>query len=458
MGGTYILGIILCADPERGAYLAYTITNVFGGVAQSWVLANQPDGVANGSGNGPLPGDGLLVPGNIVKLRIIGIGHATNPTITFAIRRELSDTTLVYDYTGLTYFTGINLKDYYALWSLATDGCRAGMFADGGFGANASIPITKFSVTATKRTPAALPSTPIKYGVIGDSITTLLPATANTRQKLVVPAAMDLALVSLTNYNGHENLKGFGRSFATSATIINSATYVGVGSSALNIVIIMIGTNDADQVTPTTKAQYKTNVTALAAQINAACKILLVRPANINTANATVGNAALITYGAALDEITASLNATTPGRCYQVSLAALDHTVIADGIHWTKNTTLQPQGAAIIAGGIAYLLAGVNSVSINQGSAITVTGDATTTLTATLDPVDSPAPIAWSILSGTGTINPSSGLFQAPGAGVSAKVTVVRATAGGQTDDITITTPPAGSAGRPQLTGGFDVY
>ena len=252
VAGTYVIGIILCGDTERDAYLAYTLTNVFNTVdpthpVQSWVLASQPDGVANGNGPGALPGDGLLVTGDIVKLRLSGTGHATNPVLTFSMRREQSDTTLIYDYTNLAGLTAVNLKDWYTLWSLATDGCRAGIFADGGFGVNASIPITEFKVTATKRTPAALPSTPIHYGVIGDSITTMLPATANTRQKLVVPAAMDLALVSLTNYNWHENLKGNGRSFATSADIINSATYVGLNSSALEIAIIMIGTNDGNQ-------------------------------------------------------------------------------------------------------------------------------------------------------------------------------------------------------------------
>ena len=87
----------------------------------------------------------------------------------------------------------------------------------------------------------------------------------------------------------------------------------------------------------------------------------------------------------------------------------------------------------------------VTSVTITQGASRTVYGEATTTLTATVNvSAGTPSGVTWSVVSGSHSVNSSTGVVTAPGAGQTAKVSVIRATS---IDDntkyanITITTP-----------------
>lgn len=103
----------------------------------------------------------------------------------------------------------------------------------------------------------------------------------------------------------------------------------------------------------------------------------------------------------------------------------------------------------------------VTSVAINQGSTKTVYGEATTTLTATVTvSAGTSTGVIWSVVSGVHTVNSSTGLVTAPGAGQSAKSSVIRATSNDDATkyaNITVTTPAqtssgGGSGGGNQMT------
>lgn len=99
----------------------------------------------------------------------------------------------------------------------------------------------------------------------------------------------------------------------------------------------------------------------------------------------------------------------------------------------------------------------ITGITINQGDAATVNGGATLALTATVTGTGSfSTAVTWSIVSGAGTVNSSSGLFQAPAATGSAQLTVVRATAadGTTADEINITTPASGTITGVTITNG----
>ena len=108
-------------------------------------------------------------------------------------------------------------------------------------------------------------------------------------------------------------------------------------------------------------------------------------------------------------------------------------------------------GTALMADiALADNLPTYESVTITNGATAEVSGEDTLQLAATVQGTNSPSQtVTWSIVSGSGTVNGSTGLFTAPGAGQSDKTTVVKATAADGTtyDTISITTPAAGSGG-----------
>jgi hypothetical protein len=83
-----------------------------------------------------------------------------------------------------------------------------------------------------------------------------------------------------------------------------------------------------------------------------------------------------------------------------------------------------------------------SSVVIQNGATAVVVALASLQLQATVTEY-TPTDVAWSILSGSGTVNPSTGKFTSPEPSSSDRITVVQASAaeGQLTDTITITTP-----------------